>query len=76
MDNAAVKSAITEMVGSFYREQAEKDLRKAIAERMEDEQDFKKAKFNKLSKFAYTADIEKKKQELEEMSSQLAEFGV
>ena len=70
-----MKNAIQEMVNSFYREQAEKDLRKEIAKRMLDELEFPTKLFNKAAKTAYNDSARRQNDELTEMLDLLEECG-
>lgn len=79
MDKQAVKNAITEMVNSMYRIQSEKDLQKAIVQRMKDEQGMKREdvkEFKAMAKFAYKMDLATKKAELEAIEAKMAEYGI
>lgn len=79
MDKVKLSGMIKEAIGSFYREQAEKDLRKEIAEAAEEEfgkDVMPKRKFNALAKHAYKLDAEDLKAELEEIIQTLDELDV
>lgn len=79
MDKQAVKNAITEMVNSMYRIQSEKDLQKAIVQRMKDEQGMEREdvkEFKAMAKFAYKMDLATKKAELEAIEAKMAEYGI
>jgi len=79
LDKQAVKNAITEMVNSMYRIQSEKDLQKAIVQRMKDEQGMEREdvkEFKAMAKFAYKMDLATKKAELEAIEAKMAEYGI
>jgi TRAP-type C4-dicarboxylate transport system substrate-binding protein len=70
-----LKGAIEEMVGSFYRGQAEKDLQKAIIERMKDEIEMPPKVFRKLAKTSYDDSAKKQNDELTEILDLAEELG-
>lgn len=76
MNKDKVKSAVEEMVNSMFRVQAEKDIQKAIAERMNEEEGMDKAEFKKIAKFAYDLSLDEKKAELEAIEAKMAEIGI
>jgi hypothetical protein len=76
MNTEKVKGAVEEMVSSLYRVQSEKDLQKAIVDRMKDEEGVDKAEFRKMAKYAYTLEISTDIAELEAINAKLAELGI
>ena len=79
MDKTKLAGMVKESVSSFYREQAEKDLRKEIAERAEEEfgkEVMPKRKFNALAKYAYNLKAEDEAAELTEIIDLLDELNV
>lgn len=70
-----LKDAVQEGVNSHYREQAEKDLRKEIAARMEEELGLEKKTFNKLAKLAYRDACRKLNEETTEILDLAEELG-
>lgn len=70
-----LKDAVQEGVNSFYREQAEKDLRKEIAERVKDELGVEKKIYNKLVKLAYRDACRQLNQETTELLDLAEELG-
>ena len=76
MNKDKIKGALKEAVDSLFRIQGEKDLMKDIAERMKDEEDFEKAKWNKLVTFSYNQEVETKIADLQEIADMVAEYDV
>lgn len=70
-----LKKAVTEMVNSFYRAQAEKDLQKEISARMKDELGMPPRMFRKLSKTAYEDSAKRQNDELTEILDLAEELG-
>jgi len=70
-----LKKAVTEMVNSHYRAQAEKDLQKDIAARIKDELEIPPKMFKKLSKTAYEDSAKKLNDELTEILDLAEELG-
>jgi len=63
----------------MYRIQSEKDLQKAIVQRMKDEQGMEREdvkEFKAMAKFAYKMDLATKKAELEAIEAKMAEYGI
>lgn len=59
-----LKNAVTEFVNSQYRKQAEMDLQKEIADRIQDELEVPKKLFRKLGNMVYKDTADKENKEL------------
>lgn len=70
-----LKDAVQEMVNSFYRQQAESDLRKEIASMVEEELEISKRTFNKLARTAYQDSARKLNEETTEVLDLAEELG-
>lgn len=70
-----LKSAVEEMVNSYYRQQAEKDLQKSIVERVKEQLEIPPKLFRKLSKTAYEDSANTQNQELTTILDLAEELG-
>ena len=76
MNKETVKNCINEMINSFTRQDAEKDLQKNIVDRMREEEGIEKAHFKAMARFAYKGNADDAKEELEEIIADLAALGI
>lgn len=62
------RNMLQEAVNSHYREEAEKELRRNIAERAKEELNLEKKQFNRLARVVYRDEIKKVEEEAEGIS--------
>jgi len=71
-----LKDAVQEMVNSHYRMQAERDLQKAISDRVKEELEMLPTTFKKLSKLAYDDNASKVNKDVTELLDLAEELGI
>ena len=71
-----LKENVQEMVNSYYRMQAERDLQKGICDSVKDNLEMLPATFKKLSKLAYDNNAEKVNADVTELLDLAEEVGI